>query len=331
MKLTMLLPAKYDEKKWILAKQIGVNYAITKAASDLSGKPGPYNFKALKSIKEEFNSAGFNLYGLEGDQFDMSAIKLGLTNRDEVIENYQAMLRNMGQLEIPLLCYNFMAVIGWFRTRTDVKERGGAWCSEFDIADIRNELVPEDQRISEEELWDNFFYFLDAVLPVAQEAGVKMALHPDDPPLSPLKGVGRIFTTAESFEKVLVKYPGDHNGITFCQATFKTMGEDIKSISEKWLKKKKVFFIHLRDIEGNKYKFRETFPDNGSTRMSEMLGHYYNAGFDGPLRPDHVPAMYGEAQGVFSGGMSVGYEVTGKIFAVGHIKGICESLSIPLE
>jgi mannonate dehydratase len=331
MKLTMLLPPGYDERKWTLARQIGVNYAITKAAPELSGKPGPYDFKALQSIKEEFQKAGFNLYGLEGDQFDMSPIKLGLANRDEVIEQYQNMIRNMGQLDIPLLCYNFMAVFGWFRTGTSVLERGGALCSEFNVDVIKNQLVPEDQRISEEALWQNFFYFLNAVLPVAEESGVQMALHPDDPPLSPLKGVARIFTTADSFDRILKLYPSASNGITFCQATFKTMGEDIKSISERWIKDRKVFFIHLRDIEGDKFKFRETFPDNGTTRMSEMLQHYFDAGFDGPLRPDHVPTMYGETQNAFNGGMSVGYEVTGKVFAVGHIKGICESFLIPLE
>lgn len=331
MKLTMLLPAKYDERKWTLAKQIGVNYAITKAMPELTGRPGPYDFNSLKTFQDEFKDAGFTLHGLEGDQFDMAPIKLGLPNRDAVIEKYQQMLRNMGRLGIPLLCYNFMAVIGWMRTRTDILERGGAMSSEFDASAIEHELVSEELRISEEKLWYNFSYFMTAVLPVAEEAGVQMALHPDDPPLSPIKGVGRIFTTAESFDRMMNAFPSANNGVTFCQATFKTMGEDLKATSERWLKQKKVFFIHLRDIEGNKYKFRETFPDNGSTSMADMIGHYYDFGFDGPLRPDHVPAMYGETQGNFASGMSVGYEITGKIFAVGHIKGICESLSIPLE
>ncbi|MGK7394379.1 MAG: mannonate dehydratase, partial [Candidatus Cyclobacteriaceae bacterium M3_2C_046] len=115
MKFSMLLPPVPDERKWTLARQIGINYAITKAAPDLSGKPAPYNFEALQSIKDDFSQAGFQLYGLEGDQFDMAPIKLGLPTRDECIEQYQQMLRNMGQLDIRLLCYNFMAVIGWFR------------------------------------------------------------------------------------------------------------------------------------------------------------------------------------------------------------------------
>jgi mannonate dehydratase len=331
MKLSMLLPPKYDARKWTLARQVGVNYAITKAMPELSGKEAPYQFEALKSIKEDFANAGFQLYGLEGDQFDMSPIKLGLPNRDEWIDKYRQMIRNMAQLEIPLLCYNFMASIGWMRTKVNVPERGGALTSEFDFEAVKNELVTEELRISEEKLWENLFYFLNAVLPVAEENGVQMALHPDDPPVSPLKGVGRILTSAAAFDKIIQKYPSPSNGITFCQATFKTMGEDITKLSKKWLTDNRIFFIHLRDVEGDKYKFRETFHDNGPTPMAEMLKHYYDNGFDGAIRPDHAPAMFGDTQNNFSGGISAGYEMTGKIFATGYIKGICESFEMQLE
>lgn len=330
MKLSMLLPPKYDARKWTLARQVGVNYAITKAMPELSGKEAPYQFEALKSIKNEFSNAGFKLYGLEGDQFDMSPIKMGLPNRDEWIDNYRQMIRNMAQLEIPLLCYNFMASIGWMRTKVNFPERGGALTSEFDFEAVKDDRVAEELCISEEKLWENLFYFLDAVLPVAEENGIQMALHPDDPPISPLKGVGRILTSARAFDAIIQKYPSPANGIAFCQATFKIMGEDIKAISKKWLAGNRIFFIHLRDVEGDKYRFRETFHDNGPTPMAEMLKHYYDCGFNGPLRPDHAPAMYGETQD-FSTAISAGYEMTGKIFAVGYIKGICESLKIQLK
>ncbi len=328
MKLSMLLPPKLDERKWALASQVGIRQVITKAAPELSGKRAPHDFGALKSIKEDFAKAGFNLYGLEGDQFDMSPVKLGLPGRDEVIEKYRQMLRNMGKLEIPLLCLNFMVSVGWHRTRIDVPERGGALTSEFNQADIQGQEVPADQQISEEKVWENLFYFLDAVLPVAEKAGVQMALHPDDPPVSPFMGVGRIFTSATAFDKILDKYKSPSLGITFCQATFKTMGEDIKAISEKWLKQNKIFFVHLRDVQGEKHHFRETFHDNGPTDMAEMLKHYHENGFEGPIRPDHAPAMYGERQNEFSGSLSAGYEMMGKVFAIGYMKGICDALKI---
>lgn len=331
MKLSMLLPPKYDERKWTLARQVGVKYAITKAKPSLSGKPAPYDFEALKSIQNDFAEAGFQLYGLEGDQFEMSSVKLGLADRDEWIEKYCKMLENMGRLGIPLLCYNFMASVGWYRTRIDIPERGGSFTSEFDYKAVEDELLSEDQRISEDRLWKNLVYFLNAVLPVAERYGVRMALHPDDPPLSPLMGVSRILTSSAAFDRILRQYPSPSNGITFCQATFKMMGEDLKAISSRWLKDQRIFFLHLRDVEGDKYKFRETFHDNGPTPMAAMLKHYYDCGFDGAIRPDHAPAMYGETQNHFSGGISAGYEVIGKIFAIGYMKGICETLKINLE
>lgn len=331
MKLSLLLPPKYDERKWTLARQIGVNYVITKAMPELSGREAPYDLEALKAIQDEFREAGFELYGLEGDQFDMSPIKLGLPGRDALIEKYQLMIRNMGQLGIKLLCYNFMAVTGWYRSKTDVLERGGALTSEFNLKAMENDLVPEELRILEEKLWENLFYFLDAVMPVAEECGVKMALHPDDPPISPFRGVGRILTSPEAYEKVLERYPSPSNGIAFCQATFKTMNVDLKAVSEKWIKEGKVLFIHLRDIAGDVNCFHETFIDNGPTPMAEMIKHYYDCGFDGILRSDHAPAMYGETHQIFQGGISAGYDMLGHIFAVGYIKGICEAVGIELK
>lgn len=331
MKLSMLLPPRYDERKWTFAKQIGVNYAITKAMPELSGKAAPYDLKALRSIQKEFAEAGFALFGLEGDQFNMAPIKLGLENRDEWIERYCQMIQNMGRLGIRLLCYNFMSGIGWFRTRTDIRERGGALVSEFQSETAEKEPVEEKLRISEAQLWENMFYFLDAVLPVAQENGVRMSLHPDDPPLSPLKGVGRILTSTESFERIWQRHPVSSNSITFCQATFKLMGEDLITLSGKWMKEKRIDYLHLRDVSGSKHHFRETFHDNGPTPMAKLMKHYADGGFEGPLRPDHAPLMYGETQQPFSGGISTGYEIAGKIFAIGYIKGICETAGIPLN
>lgn len=327
----MLLPPKMDERKWSLARQVGVDHVWTKATPELSGKLPPYDYKSLKAIKDDFNEAGFTIVGLEGDQFDMSPIKLGLERRDEWIEKYRDMLRNMARLDIRTLCYNWMAVVGWFRTRIDVLGRGGALVSEFKMSDTEGEIVANELQISEDKLWDNLYYFLDAVLPVAEEVGIQMALHPDDPPVSPLKGVGRILTSSSSFDRIFEKYPSPNNGLTFCQATFATMGEDIQALAKKWIPDGRVFFLHLRDVEGNKNDFRETFHDNGPTSMVEMLRLYHELSFTGPLRPDHAPAMYGEGQESFASGLSAGYEILGKIFAMGYLKGICEALDIPVE
>ena len=195
MKLGLMLPVKPDIQ-WQLAAQLGVKYVITKAAPELSSLPDPSDFNALKTVRDRFADAGFELYALEGDEFDMSRIKLGLPGRDEDLEKYCAMLRNMGKLGLKLLCYNFMAGVGWFRSRNDLMERGGALTSGFDLREINNDVPLQ---ITEEQLWQNYEYFLRAVLPAAEEAGVKLGLHPDDPPVSPLLGYSRILTSADAY------------------------------------------------------------------------------------------------------------------------------------
>ncbi len=326
----MIQPAKSEAQR-ALASQMGIKYAITKAAPELSGKLPPYDFKSLKEIKDGFAKDGIKLIGLEGDQFDMSPIKLGLPNRDECIERYKQMLRNMGELGIDLLCLNFMVSIGWFRTNTQTLTRGGALTTSFNSEQIPTKLDNPELMIGEDKVRDNLYYFLDAVLPTAESCGVKMGLHPDDPPISPLCGVGRVLKSADDYEKILSRYNSKNLGVTFCQATFKLMGEDLKTLSADWIKRDKIFFIHIRDVVGDAHNFTETFIDENKGFVVDMLEHYNKCGFDGVIRSDHAPAMYGETQKTFGGGISVGYQMLGHIFSYGYIKACCDALSIDID
>ncbi|MBR5079278.1 MAG: mannonate dehydratase [Victivallales bacterium] len=314
MKLGLMLPARQNIQ-WTLASQLGVEAVVTKAAPELTGLPDPSDYQALKTIRDNFNAAGLELYALEGDEFDMSRIKLGLPGRDEDIEKYCKMLTNMGRLGLKLLCYNFMAGVGWFRSRNDLKERGGALTSGFDVADIDNN-VP--LKLSEEQLWDNYAYFIRAVMPAAEAAGVKMGLHPDDPPLSPLFGFSRILTSADAYRRAMALSDSPSHGITFCQATFRTMGEDVFKLIPEF--GKRIFFLHFRDVTGSKTCFRETFHDNGPTDMVELLRTTLKHAPDCLIRPDHTPTMAGESNENF------GYTMQGNLFATGYIKGILDAL-----
>ncbi len=318
MKLGMMLPVKPDVK-WELAAQIGIDHAVTKAAPELSGQLPPSDFESLRQVKERFTKAGFKLHALEGDEFDMSRIKLGLPGRDEDIEKYHAMLRNMGKLEIPIICYNFMAGIGWYRSRIDLPERGGALTSGFDMNDLKEKgEVPLE--VTEEQMWANYEYFLNAVLPVAEEAGVKLGLHPDDPPVSPLLGYSRFLTSADAYRRVMAMSDSSSHCITFCQATFRTMGEDVFKLIPEFAKR--ICFLHFRDIKGTKECFRETFHDNGPTDMAAFLEVCDKNGLDVLIRPDHTPSMAGESNENF------GYEMQGNLFAVGYMKGLMDALHI---
>ncbi|MBC8039824.1 MAG: mannonate dehydratase [Opitutaceae bacterium] len=320
MILADFLPAAPD-RSWQLARQLGVTHAICKCAPELTGLPAPDHLDALRTIRDRFAASGFTLYGLEGDEFDMQRIKLGLPGRDDDIARYQQMLRNMGALGIPLLCYNFMATIGWCRTDVHVPVRGGAISNRFQLSALDPAPVAPELRVTEEKLWDNYAYFLTRVLPVAEAAGVKMGLHPDDPPLSPLRGVGRILTSADAFARALALSDSPAHGITYCQANFLAMGEDIVATARRFADR--IVFVHFRDIAGTREDFTETFHDNGPTDMPAILRLYHEIGFRGPIRVDHVPSMAGEED------LPHGYAQLGRLFALGYMKGILDTARIP--
>ncbi len=194
--------------------------------------------------------------------------------------------------------------------------------SEFDYRAAASLGPTEWGEVSEDRLWENLTYFLKAVIPVAEKAGVRMALHPDDPPVSPLRGVGRILTSADSFRRVLDLVPSPVNGIAFCQANFRLMCEDTEALMREWCSQRKIFFVHFRDVAGTRECFRETFHDNGPTDMARMLRLYGECGFEGPMRPDHAPTMEGEFNN------RPGYAMSGKLFAFGYMKGVMDALGI---
>ena len=314
MELGLMLPARQNIQ-WTLAAQLGVKHIVTKAAPELTGLPDPSDYEALKTVRDRFQEAGFTLYALEGDEFDMTRIKLGLPGRDEDIERYQKMLRNMGRLGLHLLCYNFMAGVGWFRSRNDLLERGGALTSGFDVRDIDNN-VP--LKLTEEKLWDNYAYFVKAVIPVAEEAGIVMGLHPDDPPISPLLGYSRVLTSADAYRRAMSLSNSPSHGITFCQATFRAMGENVPALLQEF--GPRIHFLHIRDITGTRDCFRETFHDNGPTDMPALLATAMKYCPNCLVRPDHTPTMAGE------GNENFGYTMQGNLFAIGYIRGIMETL-----
>ncbi len=314
-----------ETSRFRLARQIGVNHAIATVLSSLSKVRSEQYVETLTKIKAEYEAAGLTIAGVESHPVPAEKIKLGLPGRDEEIENYKAAIVSLSKVGIPMICYNFMAGLGWYRTAVNVPARGGALTSEFDNSVAEKQGLTQWGEVSEEKLWDNITYFLKAVIPVAEKAGIKMALHPDDPPISPLRGIGRIATSAKNYRRIMNIVPSPINGITFCQANFKAMGEDIEVLAREWCGQKKIFFVHFRDIEGQGARFRETFHDNGPTDMARMLQVYHEGGFDGPIRPDHAPTMEGESND------RPGYAMVGKVLAIGYMKGIMDGLRIPYE
>ena len=146
--------------------------------------------------------------------------------------------------------------------------------------------------------------------------GVKLALHPDDPPLSPIRGIARIMRSVENFRRLVDLVPSPSNGITLCQGNFTLMTDDLPGVIRKFGEQKKIFFVHFRDVRGTPDNFVETFHDEGKTDMAACIRAYREIGFDGVCRPDHVPTMEGDSNDKPS------YSDIGRLFAIGYIKGI---------
>lgn len=298
---------------WDLAKQCGVEHGVIRlpetADFDLT------NATHWQSVYDSFTSYGIKPVIIEPMPNEVhDHIKTGDAMRDESIEKVIKMLSIMRKLDINTICFNWMAHIGWLRTRSDISERGGALVTGFDIS----EFEPVGESITAQELWDNYKYFLDAVIPEAEKNEIKLALHPDDPPLPRLGDVSRIMISADNIKKAIYDiHPSDSLGITMCQATYFMMGEDVMQVIEELAEK--IFFIHFRNATGIPEKFRETFHDNGELPMGELIKLYKKLGINVPIRVDHVPTMKGEDTEV------AGYAALGRLYAIGYLKGLLEN------
>lgn len=242
-------------------------------------------------------------------------IKAGDEKRDECIDKVIRMFPIMDELDIRIICFNFMAYIGWVRTDDRIPERGGALVTGFDVSKFK----PGNDAITKEQLWDNYTYFIKAVIPEAEKYGIKLALHPDDPPVEKLGNVSRIMISYENIDRAvngIIQSPS--LGVTLCQATYFMMGEDLFKIIPALAKK--IFFIHFRNAVGCNTNFRETFHDNGALDMPALMRLYHSCGIDVPIRVDHVPAMVGETIS------NAGYDALGRLYALGYLRGILETV-----
>ncbi|MFV0414677.1 MAG: mannonate dehydratase [Oscillospiraceae bacterium] len=249
-------------------------------------------------------------------------IKRGDEKRDESIEQVISFLPIMASLGITTICMNFMAYTGWFRSRSAIPWRGGALVTGFEKSDVPD-TTP--LLITKDELWKNLTYFLKAVVPYAEKYGVRLALHPDDPPVERLGNVERILTSRENVDKALSLVPSDAVGVTLCQGCYAAMGEDVYDTIRHFCSENKTFFVHFRDVKGSKNSFCETFHDDGPTNMAKALTIYREYGYHGPVRVDHVPTMAGEDNNL------PGYANVGRLYAVGYLKGMLDALGYPYQ
>jgi mannonate dehydratase len=318
MKIAEILP-QYPDRLWSYALQAGATSAVARVPVSSNGECS-WDYLDLLHLKNRFTDAGLKLEVIEpGVDCQMHHMKLGVEGREQDIKNCQALIRHMGALEIPVLCYNFMAQFNWLRTSVSTPARGGALVTSYNHAQMKNAPLTPAGVVSEERLWENLRYFLEKVIPVAEEWKVKLALHPDDPPVSPIQGISRIITSAAALKKAIDLVASPYSGVTLCQGSLAAAGEDIPQLIRELGSANKIFFVHFRDIRGTAKNFTETFHDDGQTNMFEAMKAYKEIGYNGPVRIDHVPTMAGETN------KEPGYAEVGRLFALGYLKGLMEA------
>ena len=298
-------------------QQMGVTDVVTSLRAEERGDV--WGFEPMLRLRKKVEDAGLTLSVFEGIPVPDRA-KLGLPGRDEDIDNYCESLRNMGRVGIPVVCYNWMVAFGWLRTSTTTPVRGGAVATTYDHEEMQRGPLTEHGEVGEDLLWKALEYFLKAVVPVAEESGVKLAMHPCDPPLSPIRGIGRIMTSPENFQRLIDLVPSPNNGLTFCQGCFTEMGVDIAATIHDFGNQGKIFFSHFRNLNGTAAKFTEQFHDDGQQDMYVAMKAYYDAGVEGSIRPDHAPTMEGDDNS------HPGYALQGRLLAVGYMRGLMEAI-----
>lgn len=318
------------EEKLRFAQQIGV-HGVQMNTPQL---PGDTHWQAadLRALVDMCAAFDLTLEAIENVPIHFyDKAMLGLPGKDEQIANYQATIRAMAQAGIPILGFHWMPNSVW-RTDRAAPGRGDAKVTAFDMGEIaaaggaeayvmkRDErmatmVVQDEPLLTHDQMWDNYTYFMRAVLPVAEEVGVKLALHPDDPPVPMLGGVPRIFGSVEGFEKGMEIANSSAWGLDLCLGCCSEMpgGKlNVMQMIERFGPIGKILYIHFRDVQGSVPTFQECFIGEGNYDPAEVMRTLQRVGFDGFLLDDHVPHMDDDSE----------WQHRGRAHAIGYMQGL---------
>lgn len=245
-------------------------------------------------------------------------IMLGAEGRERQLDNMIATVRNMGRAGIPILGYHWMPNGVW-RTEWETKVRGGAVSNAFDYAKVKDAPLTHDRVYTADEMWATYDWYLERMLPVCEEAGVRMALHPDDPPVPTLGGVARLFYKFENFRRAMDTHPSPMHGLDFCHGCWSEMrgGAGIPEAIDWFGPQGRIFYVHMRDVQGSAENFTECFIDEGNSDVVAVLKKLKSVGFRGFILDDHVPHLVNDSA----------WGHRGRAYATGYLRGILAAIN----
>ena len=306
MKIIMGAIKEFNDDALMLARQLGSKGFHFNTPPIASSDEKFWTVRSLKWLREYTEKFGLSLDMIENVPIRFfDKIIMGLPGRDEQIENYIKTLHNMGEVGIPILGHHFCPTWAW-RTSISKSYRGFAMVSAYDRS--VEDKVPNAYTVSRQhmitmgddiipptadDLWKNFEYFIKAVIPEAERAGVRLITHPSDPPLRVVAGVERIFISKEDFLKAEKIADNPAWGINFCMGTFSQLdGEEcVADMLREFVPKKRVGMVHFRDVRGTVENFSECYLGDGRMNPARIMRELYENGYDGLLLDDHVPYL----------------------------------------
>ncbi|WP_026893596.1 mannonate dehydratase [Clostridiisalibacter paucivorans] len=343
MKMTFRWYGDDDKVTLDQIRQIPGMVGVISAIYDIPvGEPWPLD--KILELKNKIEKKGLTLEAIESVPVHED-IKLGLDSRDKYIENYKTTLKNLGEAKIGVVCYNFMPVFDWTRSDLNYELEDGSnaliynkdevdkmnplsgdlelpgWDTSYDKAGLEA-LLKQYQDVTEEDLWDNLKYFLEQIIPVAEQCDINMAIHPDDPPWS-IFGLPRIITNKENLDRFINLVDSPNNGLALCSGSLGVTKEnDVPELIRYFGGKGRIHFAHVRNIKitGDK-SFEESShrSADGSLDVYEIIKAYHDTGFDGPLRPDHGRMIWGETG-------KPGYGLYDRALGATYINGLWEAI-----
>ena len=342
MKMTFRWYGESDPVSLQYIRQIPGMSGIVSAIYDVAvGEVWP--IEKLQALRDTINAAGLEFEVVESVPVHED-IKLGKPSRDRLIANYQQNIRNCAAVGVKVICYNFMPVFDWTRTDTAMELPDGSTTLSFDakaVAKIDLEqgislpgwdasykpaelkaLLAEYQSVGEEQLWSNLEYFLKAIIPVAIEANVKMAMHPDDPP-RPIFGLPRIVKNRDDLARLLAIVDSPANGLTLCSGSLGAdLCNNIEALVREFGGRGRIHFGHVRNVkvepDGTFYESGHRSCE-GSLDLAKIMKAYHDVGFDGYIRPDHGRMIWGETG-------KPGYGLYDRALGAVYINGLWEAI-----